>query len=380
MKASLWRERVLRWSVAFLATAAALVLRDALEPVLGGADPFTTLYAAVAVTVLVGGYGPALAAMIGGYAAAEYFFVQPVHTVFVSVPPDPLRLALYTLSCLIIIGFGGGMRSARRRLEREVAERRRLEAMLREADKRKDVFLATVAHELRHPLAPIRNVLEVLQLKDLPDRELRWARGVIDRQVRHLARLVDDLLDISRIVRGSMELRREPVEVARIVADAVEVCRPLVDAQRHELEIGLPTEPLFVEGDPTRLVQVIGNLLDNAAKYTPPGGRIAVSAGREGDSAVIAVRDQGIGIPESMLERVFEPFARSEEARARAAGGMGIGLSVVRDLVELHGGCIEARSAGRDRGSEFRVRLPLCARPRAQEPERTSPTAAAPVP
>ncbi len=380
MKASLWRERVLRWSVALLATAAALVLRDALEPVLGGADPFTALYAAVAVTVLVGGYGPALAAMIAGYVAAEYLFVQPVHTVFVNVPPDPLRLALYTLSCLIIIGFGGGMRSARRRLEREVAERRRLEEKLREADKRKDVFLATVAHELKHPLAPIRNVLEVLQLKDLPDRELRWARGVIDRQVRHLARLVDDLLDVSRIVRGSMELRREPVAVSRIVADAVEVCRPLVDAQRHELEIAFPTEPLFVEGDPTRLVQVIGNLLDNAAKYTPPGGRIAVSAGREGDSAVIAVRDPGIGIPASMLERVFEPFARSDEARARAADGMGIGLSVVRDLVELHGGRIEARSAGRDRGSEFVVRLPLCASPRPPGPERTSPTAAAPVP
>ena len=380
MKVPARRERVMRWAVAFLATAAALVLRDALEPILGGADPFATLYAAVAVAVLAGGYGPALVAMIGGYVAAEYFFVQPVHSVFVNVPPDPLRLALYTLSCLIIIGFGGGMRSARRRLEREVSERRRLEEKLREADKRKDLFLATVAHELKHPLAPIRNVLEVLELKDMPDRELRWGRGVMDRQVKHLARLIDDLLDVSRIVRGGMELRREPLPVSRILTDAVELCRPLVDAQRHELSIAFPTEPLFVEGDPTRLVQVIGNLLDNAAKYTPAGGRIAVSAGREDDSAVIRVRDEGIGIPDSMLERVFEPYARSDEARARAAGGLGIGLSVVRDLVELHGGRIEAHSAGRDRGSEFVVRLPLCASPRATEPERTSPTAAARVP
>ena len=384
MESSVWRDRLLRWAVAFLATALALVLRDALEPLLGGSVPFSTLYAAVAVVVLVGGYGPALAAMVAGYVGAEYLFVQPVHTVFVSAPPDPLRLALYSLSCLIIVGFGGGMRSARRRLEREVTRRKRLEEKLREADKRKDVFLATVAHELKHPLAPIRNVLEVLQLKDLPDRELRWARGVIDRQVKQLARLVDDLLDVSRIVRGNMELRREPLAVSRIVADAVEVCRPLAEAQRHELAVALPREPLVVEGDLTRLTQVVGNLLDNAVKYTPPGGHVAVSAERDGDSALIVVRDDGIGIPESMLERVFEPFARSEEARARAAGGMGIGLSVVRDLVELHGGGIEARSAGRDRGSEFRVRLPLCATPRAREtgsaPERTFPRAEAPAP
>lgn len=374
------RDALLTYVVALLATVAALFLRGLFERRLGSSVEFTTLFAAVAVSVLVGGYGPALLATTAGYVAAEYFFVEPARTVFVSAAPDPVPLALYAVSCLIIIYFGGGMRSARRRLEREVGERKRLEEKLREADKRKDLFLATVAHELRHPLAPIRNVLEVLELKDLPDRELRWARGVMDRQVKHLARLVDDLLDVSRIVRGGMELRREPLPVSRILADAVELCRPLVDAQRHELSIAFPTEPLFVEGDPTRLVQVIGNLLDNAAKYTPAGGRIAVSAGREDDSAVIRVRDEGIGIPDSMLERVFEPFARSDEARARAAGGLGIGLSVVRDLVELHGGRIEARSAGRDRGSEFVVRLPLCASPRATEPERTSPTAAARVP
>ena len=374
------RDVILRYLVALLATVAALFLRGLFERRLGSSVEFTTLFAAVAVSVLVGGYGPALVATTAGYVAAEYFFVEPAGSVFLTAAPDPVPLALYLVSCLIIIGFGGGMRSARRRLEREVAERRRLEEKLREADKRKDLFLATVAHELKHPLAPIRNVLEVLELKDMPDRELRWGRGVMDRQVKHLARLIDDLLDVSRIVRGGMELRREPLPVSRILTDAVELCRPLVDAQRHELSIAFPTEPLFVEGDPTRLVQVIGNLLDNAAKYTPAGGRIAVSAGREDDSAVIRVRDEGIGIPDSMLERVFEPYARSDEARARAAGGLGIGLSVVRDLVELHGGRIEAHSAGRDRGSEFVVRLPLCASPRATEPERTSPTAAARVP
>jgi signal transduction histidine kinase len=361
------RDAILRYVVALLATTAALMLRGMLEPALGGTLVFTTLFAAVAVSVLFGGYGPAALVTVVGYVAAEYLFVEPFGTVFVSVPPDPIRLALYTISCLIIIGFGGGMRSARRRLELEVAERKRLEEKLREADKRKDLFLATVAHELKHPLAPIRNVVEVMQLKDLPDKELRWAGGVIERQVKHLARLVDDLLDVSRIARGTVELRREPLAVARIVGDAVELCRPLLDAKRHELRVDLPREALFVEGDPTRLTQVVGNLLDNAAKYTPAGKGIAVSAERESEHAVICVRDDGIGIPEHMLAHVFEPFARSDQPLARSAGGMGLGLSVVRNLVELHGGTIAARSAGPDQGSEFRVRLPLCRAPQARD-------------
>jgi signal transduction histidine kinase len=220
----------------------------------------------------------------------------------------------------------------------------------------------------------------VMQLKDLPDKELRWGRLVIERQVKHLARLVDDLLDVSRIVRGQMELHREPLAVSAIVAEAVETCRPLLETNRHDLSIELPTEALVVEGDLTRLVQVVSNLLENAAKYTPAGGRIRVSAERDGGHAVVSVRDNGIGIPQEMLEKVFEPFARSDQPLAHSAGGMGIGLSVVRDLVELHGGSIVARSAGPERGSEFRVRLPLCLTPRAPIPERTSPKAAAPVP
>jgi signal transduction histidine kinase len=377
-----WRDRVLRYLVALLATAAALVLRDMLEPLLGGSLVFTTLFAAVAVSVLAGGYGPALVAISAGYVAAEYLFVQPVGTVFVSAPPDPVRLGMYLVSCLIIVGFGGGMRSARRRLEREVAERTRLEEKLREADKRKDLFLATVAHELKHPLAPIRNVVEIMQLKHLTDKELHWSSGVIERQVGHLARLIDDLLDVSRIVRGKVELRRGRLAVSRIVADALELCRPQLDANRHALDVELPSEELFVEGDATRLTQVIGNLLDNAAKYTPAGGHVAVTARREDGNAVICVRDDGIGIPEHLLERVFEPFARSDQPLAQSAGGMGIGLSVVRDLVELHGGSIAVRSAGPDRGCEFSVRLPLenVRARRGSSPERTSPTAAAPGP
>jgi signal transduction histidine kinase len=375
-----WRDAILRYAVALLATTAALILRGMLEPVLGGSLVFTTLFAAVAVSVLVGGYGPAALAMVAGYVAAEYLFVEPIGTVFVSVPPDPVRLALYTVSCLIIIGFGGGMRSARRRLEREVAERKRLEEKLREADRRKDLFLATVAHELKHPLAPIRNVVQVMQLKDLPDKELRWARGVIDRQVKHLARLVDDLLDVSRIARGKVELRREPLAVSGIVGEAVELTRPLLEANRHELCIVLPPEALCVEGDSTRLTQVVGNLLDNAAKYTPAGGHIMVSAERDGDHVAIRVHDDGIGIPEQMLSRVFEPFTRSDQPLARSAGGTGLGLSVVRTLVELHGGSVAVRSAGPGLGSEFRVRLPLCVTPQAPIPERTSPRAAAHAP
>jgi signal transduction histidine kinase len=374
------RDAALRYAAALLATGAALVLRGLLGPLLGGSLVFSTLFAAVAVAVLLGGYGPALVAMASGYAAAEYLFVQPAGTVFVSVPPDPVRLALYAVSCLIIISFGGGMRAARQRLEREVAERLRLEAKLREADRRKDVFFATVAHELRHPLAPIRNVVEVLQKKDLPDKELRWGRGVIERQLKHLARLVDDLLDVSQIVRGRFQLRREPLLVSRVVAEAVELVRPQFDSRRHHLVVGLPQEPLYVDGDAMRLTQVIGNLLDNAAKYTPQGGRITVAAQRDGEHVAICVRDNGIGIPEYMLARVFEPFERSDQPLARSADGLGLGLSVVRNLVELHGGAITARSAGPGRGSEFRVRLPLGSTRPAPGPERTCPKAAAPGP
>jgi signal transduction histidine kinase len=239
-----------------------------------------------------------------------------------------------------------------------IAERRRLEAALREADRRKDEFLAMLAHELRNPLAPIRNAVEVLRhTRDDPER-LESLRAVMERQVGHMVRLVEDLLDLSRITRGKVSLRRERLDLGEVVHTAVETSRPLIEAGRHELVL-TPPPRLHVEGDRMRLAQVLANLLNNAAKYTPKGGRIGLAMAREADQAVLRVQDNGIGIPANMLPRVFDMFLQVDQDPERAHGGLGIGLTLVRSLVEMHGGTVEAHSAGAGQGSEFVVRLPL---------------------
>ncbi|MES1244278.1 MAG: ATP-binding protein [Acidobacteriota bacterium] len=256
------------------------------------------------------------------------------------------------------------------RLRREaLTEKEQLEAELREraeqlaeADRRKDEFLATLAHELRNPLAPIRNALHILRSAGDGKPGDRRLHDMMERQVGHMVRLVDDLLEISRITRGKIELRPEAVEVQAILRSAVDTSRPLLDAAGHTLEISLPDEaqpPLIVEADPVRLSQVVANLLNNAAKYTPTGGRISLTAARDGDDVVISVRDTGVGIPPEMLPRVFELFTQVDRTRKHSQGGLGIGLALVKSLVEMHRGKVEARSAGLGQGSEFVVRLPL---------------------
>jgi signal transduction histidine kinase/CheY-like chemotaxis protein len=229
----------------------------------------------------------------------------------------------------------------------------------------KDHFLATLAHELRNPLAPIRNAVHVLQRGGIDEPERVRLRAVIGRQIAHLARLLEDLLDVSRIGRQRLELRREPVDLHAVVDMALETSRPPIEAGGHRLEVRLSPAALPVIGDAVRLAQVLTNLLNNAAKYTPPGGRIELHARTEGDDVVLRVRDDGMGIEPSMLERVFELFSQTESARERAQGGLGIGLSLVRAIVELHGGSVRAHSAGLHRGSEFVVRLPMA---RAEAP------------
>jgi PAS domain S-box-containing protein len=261
------------------------------------------------------------------------------------------------------------------------AEKRAAEAnaglveQLRQADKRKDEFLATLAHELRNPLAPVRNAVEVMKRRPDAAPDVRWAGDLIDRQVRVMARLLDDLLDVSRITRGKLDLRRERVDLAAVVAAAVETSRPLIDAGGHELTVALPADPIALHADPVRLAQVFANLLNNAAKYTEPGGHIRLSAERAGGEVVVAVTDDGIGLSADMLPRLFHIFSQAESALGRAQGGLGIGLSLVRGLVELHGGTIEARSDGPRRGSTFVVRLP--AAPGRAAPEPAPPAAAA---
>ena len=240
----------------------------------------------------------------------------------------------------------------------DVTDQREAEERLRDADRRKDEFLATLSHELRNPLAPIRNSLHILRLADADPAQRGHVLGMMERQVEHLVRLVDDLLEVSRISRGKIQLRREPVELGAVLRSAVEASRPLIEQQQQALRVHVPDEPVVLEADAVRLTQVVSNLLNNAAKYSEPGGRIGLGAWRDGDEVVISVRDTGVGIPREMLPRVFDLFAQVDGTRGRAQGGLGIGLMLVRSLVEMHGGRVEARSEGEGRGSEFVVRLP----------------------
>jgi CheY-like chemotaxis protein len=237
------------------------------------------------------------------------------------------------------------------------AELQTLVAALRESDRRKDEFLATLAHELRNPLAPVRNAIHILQAQTSLSPEMRWAAEVITRQVAHMKHLIDDLMDVSRITRGSLELHLRRLTLDEVLRCAVEETRPLIDASGHELTVDLPAEHLYLDADLVRLAQVFSNLLHNAAKYTPRGGRIVVTANRQSSDVVVSIRDNGIGIPKPMLERIFEPFVQLDDSLERSQGGLGIGLALAKKLVCQHGGTIEARSEGIGKGSEFLVRL-----------------------
>ena len=241
----------------------------------------------------------------------------------------------------------------------DMTERLRAEAALREADRRKDEFLAMLAHELRNPLAPIMAAAELLAQGGAAPEAVRQASGVIARQARHLTGLVDDLLDVSRVTRGLVVVDRGRIELGAVLAEAVEQVQPLVASRRHRLEVNVEGAPLVVLGDAKRLVQVVANLLNNAAKYTPPGGRIRLQARVENDEACIQVSDNGIGMSRELIGRAFELFAQAERDPDRAQGGLGIGLAVVQRLVDLHGGRVEAHSAGPGQGSSFVLRLPL---------------------
>src|SRR5688572_29894218 len=241
----------------------------------------------------------------------------------------------------------------------DITSQRQTEDALKAADRRKDEFLATLAHELRNPLAPIRNAVQILQAKGPPIPELQWARGVIDRQVVVMARLLEDLLDVSRISRQRLELRTELLAVTSVVDAALETSRPVIEAAGHELTVNVPTAPLRLMGDPVRLEQVLSNLLNNAAKYTEHCGRIVLTVAQHGKDVVISVKDNGIGMEEAMLPDLFRIFSQQQGTHGRTQEGLGIGLSLVKGLVELHGGSVTARSAGSGMGSEFIVRLPL---------------------
>ncbi|MES3001873.1 MAG: response regulator [Pseudomonadota bacterium] len=248
-------------------------------------------------------------------------------------------------------------------LDRRVRERtqalERSESQLREANRRKDEFLATLAHELRNPLAPVRTAAQLLQLGQLDPAKLKWSAELIDRQVTSMSRLIDDLMDVSRINQGKIELKRRKVRLSDMLRDALEITRPLIEESGHDFNMTLPADELEVDADPMRLSQAFMNLLNNAAKYTERGGRIDVDVSGKGESVVIMFTDNGIGIPADRIESVFEMFSQVDTALTRSRGGLGIGLALSRQLIEMHGGSLVASSRGPGQGSEFTVTLPL---------------------
>jgi signal transduction histidine kinase/ActR/RegA family two-component response regulator len=294
--------------------------------------------------------------------ATDFFFVVPFFTLQIAKLSHKGDLLLFVVLGVLI----SYLSEKRLRLVRE----------LREADRGKDEFLATLAHELRNPLAPIANSVEYLRLNPSSDPQRRKLSDVIKRQVDHMTRLVDDLLDISRITSDKLELRKESVVLSQIIESAVETARPQIDAHAHELSVRLPAEPIYLEADPVRLSQVFSNLLNNAAKFTPRGGYVELLAQGEGTEVEIAVRDNGIGIEAGDLDRIFESFAQLGHVPRGTRTGIGIGLALARRLVTMHGGTITAGSAGPGCGSEFTVRLPVAVTPRGTAAKASSEKAA----
>ncbi len=276
-----------------------------------------------------------------------------------------------------VMDADGGEVIGMRAFVRDITDRKRVEEVLRDADRRKDEFIATLSHELRNPLAPIRNGLQVLRITDGQGPSAERAREMMERQVEHLVRLVDDLLEVSRVSHGKIELRKERLDLAVVVNRAVDLHRELIDAAGVLLRVAPPDAPVLVDADPVRLAQIFGNLLNNAVNYTDRGGHIEVAVRRVADEAIVSVADTGVGIPKDMLPHVFDLFVQGERTLGRDIGGLGIGLSLVRSLVELHGGEVEAHSEGEARGSRFIVRLPLTTNLEANAPSpRTGPRAA----
>jgi PAS domain S-box-containing protein len=267
---------------------------------------------------------------------------------------------------LAVSEFALGARRNFTGIARDITQRRRIEQQMHEmmselqkSDRRKDEFLAMLAHELRGPLAPLRNGLQLLKRTDINPEQFRQMRDAMERQLGQLVRLVNDLIDASRITRNKIDLRTGPVDLAAVIQQSIETCQPIADAARHQVSATLPPMPIYVKADPARLTQVFSNILHNACKYTEPGGRIAITAQLAGDEAIVQIKDTGFGIPSSKLTSIFEMFTQVDRTLERSQGGLGIGLSLVKRLVEMHGGSVEAFSDGPGHGSEFVIRLPV---------------------
>jgi len=344
-----------RYSAAVFIVAVALALRLLLVPVTGTGAPYVVFFAAVLVTSLYGGPGPGLLAVALAAPLGAYVFV-----VGAGYPAAEAvgQAVIFIIDGVLVVYLSNLIARSRREANEAAHALRRSQDELRVADRNKDEFLAVLSHELRNPLAAIRNSAYILMRSPSDVPSAQRAREVIDRQTTQLARLVEDLLDVTRIARGKFQIRLERIELGGVVRRAIEDQRSLLDARGILLEERMPPSNLWIEGDAARLIQVIHNLLGNAAKFTPSRGRVEVSLTSEGGQAVLSVKDSGVGIAPEDLPRVFEPFVQLDQT-GTSESGLGLGLALVKGVVELHGGTVRACSSKVAGGSEFLVRLPL---------------------
>jgi len=355
---------VIRYTLAFGLAALGLLARFALAPQLDHQLPYATFFVAVVLAAFFAGPGPTLLTTVLGYLAVNWFVMG--HAFGPRTATEAARSLAYLTVCGAAVVGSARVSRARHRaetsradLEREIADRKRAEEALRAANRAKDEFLGMLSHELRNPLAPIQNSLYILDHAEPTSQAARRAKEIARRQLAHLTRLVDDLLDVTRIVWGKVELRSTDLDLAELTQRIGDDHRDLMRQRGIRFDIETPSEQVWVNGDETRLTQVVGNLLQNAARFTGEGGLVAVSVVPMRGIVEVRVRDTGSGIDPELLANIFTPFVQGKQSLARTEGGLGLGLALVKGLVELHGGTVAATSAGRDQGSVFTVRLPL---------------------
>ncbi|GAA4858571.1 ATP-binding response regulator [Luteimonas vadosa] len=371
--------RPMAYFLALAAAIIAIVVRVAIAPALFTNATFIPFFLAVLLAAWYGGFGPGLLATVIGATATNWLLLEPTGSFAVADQDGMIRLSLYVTVAVLISLACESLHRARRRtasMRSDITELRRMEEELRElaaelseADHRKDRFLATLSHELRNPLAPISNALELIRRADGDQGTIEAARATLERQVAHLVRLVDDLLDVSRITRDKLQLKRQVVPLAAVINAAVEAAEPLVVERKHTLEVEPVPPDIHLDVDPTRAAQVLANLLNNAAKYTDPGGRVRIRTGIEGDKARIAVQDNGIGMQADDVPRALEMFGQVDASLERSDGGLGIGLSLSKRLVEMHGGSISVQAVRDGPGTEVTVLLPIALETATREPD-----------
>jgi two-component system, sensor histidine kinase len=353
------------YSVAIITTALAVWARYLIDRHVDDECPFSLFYLSVLLTAWIAGSGPAFFAVVLGTASAAYFFIKPQSSMAIDSVAEVLQLCIYVLvNCVAALLFD------RLHRQRQLAEQRSrdnelLSLSLREADERKDEFLALLAHELRNPLAPIRSGLEILERESRSPETVHRVQRVIERQSNHLVRLTNDLLDVSRFSRGKLELQVAELDLREAIDDAIEMTTGEFAERSHRFQRLVPDRPIWVEGDRVRLAQLTANLLGNAAKYTPQGGRVVLELEPSCTHVSLTVRDNGIGFPPEEARNILEPFRQMDTSRTREYGGLGLGLSIVKRLAELHGGKLVAESGGPGRGSCFTVTIPVIAEARA---------------